>query len=137
MEAPYSSFFTSVVRLDKDQRTKLFFLVCIPIRFIVGLLFYMFHDNVAMSYISAIWGVLWLWFMIKHRRWEEHDITPWWWNGVWRIFFRAAVSSVLLSFGFVGIVSDKDREFTNDIIAFTIWVDVLIGVIDKGLSMIR
>lgn len=135
VDVPYSSFFTSVVKLDHVQRAGLFFLVCIPTRIMVGLLFYYEKGALSLSYLSALWGVIWLLFMIKQRRWEDRAENPWWWSGLWRISYRFAFSMSLLAFGFVGIVSGyRDRKIANEFLAFIIWWDVILGLLDKLMS---
>lgn len=134
-ETSYTSFFTSVISLDQVQRNRLFFLVCIPTRIMVGLLFYYENGALSLSYLSALWGVLWLLFMIKQRRWEDRAENPWWWRGLWRISYRFAFSMSLLAFGFVGIVSgSRDRKIANEFVALIIWTDVIIGLLDKLMS---
>jgi hypothetical protein len=131
----YSSFFTSVVKLDKEHRDKIFFLVCIPTRTFIGFMFYLLNNSLLLSYVSAIWGISWLLFMVRQRRWETiPGQTPPWWTGLWRITFRFAFSLSLLAFGIIGVLSSNERTTANIAIAICFWIDLFIGIFDKIMS---
>jgi hypothetical protein len=125
-------FFKEVFSLNLDQRKKLFYLVCVPVRIIIGYLFFKYRNSLALSYIAAIWGAAWTWFMVHMRRWEDRPDVPPWYNGIGRVFWRFGISLMLLSFGFVGICStEKERNDALLIVGIVIWADVAQGIADQ------
>lgn len=126
----YSSFFTSVLNIAPRERCLVFMFVCIPVRFMLGLMFLLFKTRVELSYIATVWGAGWLLFMVYKKNWIERDDTPPWWRGMYRIWFRFTFSILVFTFGLNGIASDNDRAMSNTVLAVTIWIDLLIGTID-------
>ena len=126
-------FFTSVVKLDQDQRKRVFYFICLPVRLAIATIFFYLANSLALSYIAAIWGVTWLLFMVRMRRWEEQPDTPPWWNGVVRIIWRFLFSLALAGFGFIGIISEGERITSNKIIGIVFCIDVIQGLIDYSL----
>lgn len=125
----HAGFFTTVMKLDEVQRRRYFYFVCVPLRITIGILFIVFADTFGLSVIAALWGALWLMFMIRMKRWEEHSDTPPWWEGLPRIIFRFAFSLMLLSFGLLGAISDKERVRSNEIVGSAVLVDVVHGFV--------
>lgn len=126
-------FFTTVVKLDQEQRKRVFYFICIPVRLAIAAIFFYLPFSLALSYVAAIWGVTWLLFMVRMRRWEEQSDTPPWWSGVFRIIWRFSFSLVLAGVGFIGIISENERITSNKIIGIVFCIDVIQGLIDYTL----
>lgn len=130
-----SGFFSTVFKLNYNQRKNVFYALCIPCRLFVGTLFLLFKDNLALSLVATIWGLLWLLFMVRFKRWEDNSDTPPWWKGLQRVSWRFFFSSMLVAFGFVGIVSSSvdERKRSNIIISIVLFADVFHGFFDRTI----
>lgn len=126
----YSSFFITVLKLDKQQRKLLFYSICILVRFLLGLLFVLKNEEVALSYISAIWGFCWLSLIIKQRRWEDAPDVPPWYKGIERFIIRSCFAFVLFLVGVIGIISEEDRPGSTRFIGILIWIELVHGFVD-------
>lgn len=126
----YNSFFTTIIPLTESTRHLVFFTGCSMTRTLVGFLFILRSDSVGLNYISILWGMTWLAFMISRQRWIEKDDTPPWWNGVARISWRFSFDLILIMAGLIGVLDTDLREDANIITGTTVLIDLTIGVLD-------
>jgi len=110
------------------QRKVLFYTICLVVRTLLGLLFWLEPNEVTLHYFLVLWGGTWLVLSLMNKRWDTNEFTPPWWSGNIRILYRFLFSFVLVVLGIVGI-STKMMEISRAT-AVVVWVDVVISFIN-------
>jgi hypothetical protein len=126
----FSSLFTSIIPLSKKTRTIMFYTICTPIRALVGAAFYLRAQSLFLNYVSFLWGTIWLALTLYSRRWIDRVETPPWWTGIYRFTWRFGIILAFTTGGLIGVLDTNRRADSNIVIAYIIWTDLVVGIID-------